>query len=250
MTEPMELSASLEDYLEAIFWIVSESGQARARDVAQRLNVCAASVTGALHTLAEKAFIHYTPYEAITLTDAGLKEARKVIRRHEILKDFFTRILWVDEALAESGACILEHGIPLEIVNRLVTFTEFVQSCPRAGKTWLKQFARHYLEGQAPECPTCVSQCLQQSQKELDKQKDEKALVSLAQIRPGRRCIVRRIKHKRTVTKRLVEMGIGRGAIIEVERVAPLGDPVEVKVRGYHLSLRQEEARNIEVVEQ
>lgn len=250
MTEPTELSASLEDYLEAIFWIVSESGEARPREVAQRLNVRAASVTGALRLLADKAYIHYTPYEAITLTDAGLKEARKISRRHEILQDFFTEVLRVDEALAEKGACVLEHGIPPEIVDRLVSFTEFVQSCPRAGKAWLQQFARHYLEGQALECPTCVSQCLQQSQKELDKQKDEKAVVSLSQIRPGHRCIVRRIRHKQTVTKRLVEMGIGRGAIIEVERVAPFGDPVEVKVRGYHLSLRQEEAGNIEVVEQ
>lgn len=84
----------------------------------------------------------------------------------------------------------------------------------------------------------------------MNRQKDQQAIVSLAQIQPGRRCIVRCIKHKRTVTKRLVEMGIGRGAIIEVERVAPLGDPIEVKVKGYHLSLRQEEAQNIEVIEQ
>jgi DtxR family Mn-dependent transcriptional regulator len=48
-----------------------------------------------------------------------------------------------------------------------------------------------------------------------------------------------------TVTKRLAEMGIGKGALIEIERVAPLGDPVDVKVKGYHLSLRKEEAANI-----
>jgi DtxR family Mn-dependent transcriptional regulator len=245
-----KLSASLEDYLEAIFWIVSESGAARARDVAKRLHVRAASVTGALHMLADKAYIHYAPYEAITLTDAGLKEAKKIIRRHEILKDFFTEVLWMDEALAEQGACTMEHGIPAEIVDRLVAFTEFIQFCPRAGKTWLKQFARHYTEGQELQCPTCLSQCQQQFQEQLNRQQDQQAIVSLAQLRPGQRCIVRCIKHKRTVTKRLVEMGIGRGAIIEVERVAPLGDPIEVKVKGYHLSLRQEEAQNIEVIEQ
>ena len=50
--------------------------------------------------------------------------------------------------------------------------------------------------------------------------------------------------------KRLVEMGISRGSVIEVERVAPLGDPIEVKVKGYHLSIRKEEAQNIEVQQQ
>ncbi len=62
--------------------------------------------------------------------------------------------------------------------------------------------------------------------------------------------MVRSIRHSRTVTKRLVEMGIGRGALIEVERVAPLGDPIEIKVKGYHLSLRQTEAQSIDVTEQ
>jgi Fe2+ transport system protein FeoA len=46
----------------------------------------------------------------------------------------------------------------------------------------------------------------------------------------------------------LIEMGLRRGSVIEVKRVAPLGDPIAVKVRGYHLSLRALEAKSIEVV--
>ena len=42
-------------------------------------------------------------------------------------------------------------------------------------------------------------------------------------------------------------MGLTTGTVIEVERVAPLGDPVEMKVKGYHLSLRKDEASKIEV---
>jgi DtxR family Mn-dependent transcriptional regulator len=42
-------------------------------------------------------------------------------------------------------------------------------------------------------------------------------------------------------------MGVTSGAVVEVEKVAPLGDPIEVKVKGYHLSLRKEEAEGIEV---
>ena len=43
-------------------------------------------------------------------------------------------------------------------------------------------------------------------------------------------------------------MGICRGALIEVEREAPLGDPIKIKVRGYALSLRKSEARTIEII--
>lgn len=243
-----DLTASLEDYLEAIFWVIADKGAARGRDVAKRLGVKASSVTGALRTLADKAYINYAPYELITLTATGLEEAKKIIRRHEVLKDFFTEVLWIDPDLAEEGACKMEHGIPKEIVDRLVTFTEFVQSCPRAGKDWLRQFARHCLEGVQLECSTCVPKCHKAFKEKISKMQDIEALVPLSQVTPGQRCIVRGMKGKRTVNKRLVEMGVGRGAVIEVERVAPLGDPIEIKVKGYHLSLRGEEAKNIEVV--
>lgn len=50
------------------------------------------------------------------------------------------------------------------------------------------------------------------------------------------------------VFRRLLDMGVTRGEIIEVVKVAPLGDPIDVKVRGYNLSLRKEEAAKIVVV--
>ncbi len=50
-----------------------------------------------------------------------------------------------------------------------------------------------------------------------------------------------------SVHKRLLDMGLVRGAGIKVERVAPLGDPIEIKIKGYCLSLRKEEAKNIDV---
>ena len=245
----IQLSASLEDYLEAILQVVLDKGAARVKDIVKRLGVKAASVTKALRQLSELEYIHYTPYEVITLTASGMEEARKILRRHEILNDFFTRILWIDADLAEKAACHLEHGIPALIVDRLVAFTEFAQSCPRAGEDWIDQFARHCLEGRKLECPTCLSKCYDRFQTQQDKN-DRERLVRLDQLQPGQRCMVRGIRHKAAVTKRLVEMGIGRGAVIEVERLAPLGDPMEIKVKGYHLSLRLDEAKYIDVVEQ
>lgn len=120
----MELSASLEDYLEAIFWIASRKGAARTRDITQRLGVKAASVTGALQSLTEKNLINYAPYEVITLTSKGLEAARDIIRRHSTLKDFFVGVLGVDEATADEGACRMEHAIPAQIIEKMAEFME------------------------------------------------------------------------------------------------------------------------------
>ncbi len=59
------------------------------------------------------------------------------------------------------------------------------------------------------------------------------------------------IKGSGAVFRRLLEMGVTKGETIVVEKVAPLGDPIDIKVRGYNLSLRKEEAKMIvvEVIE-
>ena len=49
------------------------------------------------------------------------------------------------------------------------------------------------------------------------------------------------------IKRRIMDMGITKGATLYIRKVAPLGDPVEVTVRGYELSIRKEEAQNIEV---
>ncbi|WP_456431683.1 FeoA family protein [Thermosulfuriphilus sp.] len=59
----------------------------------------------------------------------------------------------------------------------------------------------------------------------------------------GARLRVVSIKGKGALKRRILDMGLVPGAILEVERVAPLGDPVAIKLRGYHLSLRREEAQ-------
>ena len=72
-------------------------------------------------------------------------------------------------------------------------------------------------------------------------------MKNLNDVKPGERCKVIKITSKGNLFKRITEMGLVAGTVIEIERVAPLGDPVEMKVKGYHLSLRKEEASKIEV---
>ena len=71
--------------------------------------------------------------------------------------------------------------------------------------------------------------------------------TNLKDMKPGQKARVVKMRLRGDANKRIVEMGMTSGAVIEVERVAPLGDPVDIKVKGYHLSLRKTEAEGIDV---
>ena len=71
--------------------------------------------------------------------------------------------------------------------------------------------------------------------------------TTLKDLGVGQRGRVVRLDRRGELGQRLAAMGFNRGAIVEVRRVAPLGDPLEVKVRGYRLSLRKKEAEGVVV---
>ena len=70
---------------------------------------------------------------------------------------------------------------------------------------------------------------------------------ALRELKPKEKGKVVKVGGKGSIHKRLLDMGLVSGTEIEVERVAPLGDPIEVKIKRYHLTLRKEEAANIQV---
>ena len=157
------ISSSLEDYLEAILLAVRKKGAARAKDIATRLHVTSPSVTGALHALSERDLVNYTPYEFVTLTSEGEKLAEGVLRRHAALKDFLIKVLAVEESKAESAACSMEHALPRPILERLIRFVDFIESCPRAGADLVDHFMHFCQDSKTPQdCKRCIKRCLTQ----------------------------------------------------------------------------------------
>ena len=67
----------------------------------------------------------------------------------------------------------------------------------------------------------------------------------LRDLKPGQKGKVTKISGRGSIYSRILSMGIIKGTELKVERVAPLGDPVEIKLKSYHLSLRKSEAANI-----
>jgi ferrous iron transport protein A len=72
-------------------------------------------------------------------------------------------------------------------------------------------------------------------------------MKTLKEIKPGETARVIKIDGSGPIKRRIMEMGITKGVEVYVRKVAPLGDPVEVTVRGYELSLRKADAELIEV---
>lgn len=69
--------------------------------------------------------------------------------------------------------------------------------------------------------------------------------ANLAQLTPGEHCVVRFVRGGSETRHRLLEMGFVSGTKVRVVRLAPLGDPMQVELHGYHLSLRRSEASTI-----
>ena len=72
-------------------------------------------------------------------------------------------------------------------------------------------------------------------------------IISLKDMKQKEKGEIISIRGSGAIHRRLLDMGLVRGSAVEVERIAPLGDPIEVKIKGYHLSLRKSEAENIMV---
>ena len=120
----MALSASLEDYLEAIFEIEKTKKNVRVKDVARKLGVTMPSVNGALKNLEAKGLITHEKYEYIELTRLGVQQASRVASRHKMIFFFLRDILNVDEKTAQMDACKIEHVLSRNTVNKMTAYIE------------------------------------------------------------------------------------------------------------------------------
>ncbi|GBC61026.1 DtxR family transcriptional regulator [Desulfonema ishimotonii] len=249
MVQLEELSASMEDYLQAIYHIQAEKQAARAKDIAMRLKVNNSSVTGALRALSKKGYINYAPYDVITLTEKGDIHAKDVVRRHEALRKFFTKVLYVDDAEAETTACKMEHEISRTVLDRMIRFVNFIQVCPRGGEEWIRGFWTHSKQAEPYErCDNCIAECQEHFEEARKAVGDmPRGGILLSKLKPGQRGKIMKIKGDAETRKRIEDMKIPLGAVIDVEAVDSSNNIIKVNVRGYHIALRNEDAENVSV---
>lgn len=117
------MTQSLEDYLETVYLLISEGKPAQVRDIAKSMDVTMPSVVKAIRELTKLELVTHKPYQDIALTVKGRRLARMVLGRHELLRSFLMQ-LGVSRRMADKDACMMEHILSAETLDRIRIFTE------------------------------------------------------------------------------------------------------------------------------
>lgn len=144
--ENKKISASLEDYLEAIYEIIQKKHGVKAVEISRRLGVSRSSVTEALKNLADKKLINYGRYDVISLTPEGEKKAKEISFKHHALYEFLTDILGIEPQAAQENACRIEHVISDDVLKKLLAFVDFSKNVNCQNKNYLEKFQKFYEE--------------------------------------------------------------------------------------------------------
>ncbi|HEX3030610.1 MAG TPA: metal-dependent transcriptional regulator [Clostridia bacterium] len=122
MSEKITLSSSLQDYLEAILELSKEDASVRVTDIAIKLNIAKSSVNNTISKLKDMGLVLQQSYGPVELTEEGKAYANKIFQRHIKLKHFLVKTLGVDPTIAEKDACLMEHAVSSETMDRLTGF--------------------------------------------------------------------------------------------------------------------------------
>ena len=117
------IHASAEDYLEVILVLNERLGQVRSIDIVNELGYSKPSISVAMKKLRENGYLEMDHEGYITLLPPGLEVARRIYRRHRLLKSFLLG-LGVEEDVAAEDACKIEHCISDQTFERLAFFVE------------------------------------------------------------------------------------------------------------------------------
>ncbi|HKP15456.1 MAG TPA: metal-dependent transcriptional regulator [Gemmatimonadaceae bacterium] len=113
------LTGPVEDYLKAIYDLERDAQPAATNDIAERLAISPASVSGMMRRLAEQGLITHEPYRGARLTTDGRRAALRTLRRHRILECYLTEVLGYPWDRVHDEAERLEHAASEELIERM-----------------------------------------------------------------------------------------------------------------------------------
>ncbi len=113
------LTAPVEDYLKTIYAFERDGRSAATTDIAQRLSIAPASVSGMVQRLADQGLVEYERYKGVRLTAAGRKAALKTLRRHRVIEAYLVRALGYGWDGVHEEAERLEHAASDTLIDRM-----------------------------------------------------------------------------------------------------------------------------------
>jgi DtxR family Mn-dependent transcriptional regulator len=115
------LSGPVEDYLKAIYDLERGAQPATTNEIALRLDISPASVSGMVRRLADQGLITHEPYRGVRLTEEGRRAALRTLRRHRILECYLTEVLGYPWDRVHDEAEQLEHTASEELIERMAS---------------------------------------------------------------------------------------------------------------------------------
>jgi DtxR family transcriptional regulator, Mn-dependent transcriptional regulator len=200
--EPFELTGPVEDYLKAIYDIELGGNAAATNDLAQRLGVAPASVSGMVRRLSEQGLLAHEPYRGVRLTPRGRQAALRTLRRHRVIEAYLTQALGYPWDRVHAEAERLEHAASDELIDRMARAIGDPQVDPHG----------------AP-IPT------------RDGGVDETEHRALLEMAVGERARVSRVRDEDPALLRyLAELDMRPGTTVRLVARAPFGGPLTVEV--------------------
>ena len=197
-----ELTGPVEDYLKVIYEIERRAGAAATNDIAQRLAIAPASVSGMVRRLADQGLLAHERYKGVKLTTAGRRAALRTIRRHRIIEAYLAGALGYPWDRVHAEAERLEHAASDELIDRMAAAIGEPDVDPHGAPIPTREGAV-----------------------------DERRLVSLAELGVGRPARVIRVSDEDAgMLRYLAEMGIVPGALLTVEGREPFGGPITLRI--------------------
>ena len=201
-TVVLPLSGPVEDYLKAIYDLERVGEAATTNDIAVRLSISAASVSGMVRRLADQKLITHERYRGVRLTSDGRRAALRTLRRHRILECYLTEVLGYPWDRVHEEAEHLEHAASEELIERMAA-----------------ALGDPVLDPHGAPIPT------------RDGRVEESFLRPLAGVAQGERFRVRRVQDEDASRLRyLAELGIRPGAVVRILDKAPFDGPITVWV--------------------
>lgn len=113
------LTRSVEDYLKVIWGLSPEGRPAATSEIAHRLELSAASVSGMIKRLSEQGLLEHVPYRGVQLTGEGRRAALRMVRRHRILEAYLVGFLGYGWDIVHEEAERLEHAVSDDLIERM-----------------------------------------------------------------------------------------------------------------------------------
>lgn len=117
--EAAALTGSVEDYLKVIYELEAAFGSAPTTDIAARLDIAPASVSGMMRRLAAQGWVQHERYRGARLTDRGRRAALRTLRRHRIIESYLVTVLGCQWDAVHAEAERLEHAASEALIDRM-----------------------------------------------------------------------------------------------------------------------------------